>query len=68
MPSVQHVSPKKGDVLVLVGTMKGAFIFCSDAKRKRWKTSSSASRAKRRSGSGWSCRANFPFFSTYPRA
>jgi photosystem II stability/assembly factor-like uncharacterized protein len=37
MPAVQHVSPKKGDVLVLVGTMKGAFVFCSDASRKRWK-------------------------------
>jgi photosystem II stability/assembly factor-like uncharacterized protein len=37
MPSVQHVSPKKGDVLVLVGTMKGAFVFCSDAGRKRWR-------------------------------
>ncbi len=37
MPSVQHVSPKKGNVLVLVGTMKGAFVFCSDARRKRWK-------------------------------
>jgi photosystem II stability/assembly factor-like uncharacterized protein len=37
MPSVQHVSPKKGNVVVLVGTMKGAFLFCSDAARKRWK-------------------------------
>jgi photosystem II stability/assembly factor-like uncharacterized protein len=37
MPAVQHVSPKKGNVLVLVGTMKGAFVFCSDASRKRWK-------------------------------
>src|SRR5260370_36008955 len=37
MPSVQHVTPKKGNVLVLVGTMKGAFVFCSDARRKRWK-------------------------------
>jgi photosystem II stability/assembly factor-like uncharacterized protein len=37
MPAVQHVSPKKGDVLVLVGTMKGAFVFSSDASRKRWK-------------------------------
>ncbi|HEY6306334.1 MAG TPA: hypothetical protein VI488_07770, partial [Candidatus Angelobacter sp.] len=37
MPSVQHVSPKKGNVLVLVGTMKGAFILCSDGARKRWK-------------------------------
>ena len=37
MPSVQHISPKKGDVLVLVGTMKGGFVFCSDTKRKGWK-------------------------------
>jgi photosystem II stability/assembly factor-like uncharacterized protein len=37
MPAVQHVSPKKGDVVVLVGTMKGAFVFCSDKSRKRWK-------------------------------
>src|SRR5260370_23539950 len=36
MPSVKHVSPKKGNVLVLVGTMKGAFLFCSDGARKRW--------------------------------
>ena len=28
--------PKAGDVLVLVGTTKGAFIFTSDASRKRW--------------------------------
>ena len=37
MPSIQHVLPKKGNVLVLVGTMKGAFLFCSDGSRKRWK-------------------------------
>lgn len=37
MPSVQHVSPKKGNVVVLVGTMKGAFLFCADGARKRWK-------------------------------
>jgi BNR/Asp-box repeat len=37
MPSVQHLSPKKGDVVVLVGTMKGAFVFSSDKSRKRWK-------------------------------
>ncbi|HSM87985.1 MAG TPA: hypothetical protein VLT16_17650 [Candidatus Limnocylindrales bacterium] len=36
MPSVQHVTAKKGDVLVLVGTMKGAFILRSDARRQRW--------------------------------
>ena len=26
-----------GDVLVLVGTTKGAFVFTSDASRKRWR-------------------------------
>ena len=26
-----------GDVLVLVGTMKGAFVFSSDERRKTWK-------------------------------
>jgi photosystem II stability/assembly factor-like uncharacterized protein len=36
MPSVQHVSAKRGDVLVLVGTMKGAFVLRSNAARKRW--------------------------------
>src|SRR5512147_1307899 len=36
MPKVQHVSAEKGDVLLMVGTMKGAFLFRSDAKRKRW--------------------------------
>ncbi|HET7872253.1 MAG TPA: exo-alpha-sialidase [Terriglobales bacterium] len=36
MPKVQHVSAKQGDVLLMVGTMKGAFLFRSDAKRKRW--------------------------------
>lgn len=30
MPEVQHIDPKSGDVLVLVGTMKGAFIFRGD--------------------------------------
>lgn len=36
MPAVQQVSAKKGDVLVLVGTMKGAFVVRSDPARKRW--------------------------------
>ncbi|HZQ55067.1 MAG TPA: protein kinase [Bryobacteraceae bacterium] len=34
--SVQHVLVRKGDVLLLVGTAKGAFIFRSTAQRKRW--------------------------------
>jgi hypothetical protein len=38
MPSVNHVSPHRGDVVLLVGTMKGLFVLRSDAKRKRWET------------------------------
>jgi len=34
MPKTQHVSPKRGDTLLLAGTMKGAFIF--RAKRNEW--------------------------------
>ena len=36
MPVVRHVKPKPGDVLVLVGTMKGAFILRSNKSRKSW--------------------------------
>src|SRR5579859_2330070 len=36
MPETTHVTPKKGDVLLLVGTMKGAFIFRSNKSRKKW--------------------------------
>jgi photosystem II stability/assembly factor-like uncharacterized protein len=36
MPAVHHVSAKKGDVIVLVGTMKGAFVLHSNGARKKW--------------------------------
>ena len=36
MPVPQHISPRAGDVLVLVGTMKGAFILRSDEQRSKW--------------------------------
>ena len=36
MPSVQHVSAKKGDVILMVGTMKGAFVLRSNGARKKW--------------------------------
>ena len=36
MPRVRHASVKDGDVVVLVGTMKGAFVFRSNAARARW--------------------------------
>jgi photosystem II stability/assembly factor-like uncharacterized protein len=36
MPAVRHVSAKNGDVLLLVGTNKGAFVFRSNASRSRW--------------------------------
>jgi len=36
MPEIQHIAPRDGDVLVLVGTTKGAFLFRTDAGRGRW--------------------------------
>src|SRR5579864_5784542 len=36
MHSVRHTYVKKGDFLLLVGTVKGAFIFRSNAQRTRW--------------------------------
>jgi len=36
MVATRHVSPKGGDALVMVGTMKGAFLFRSNASRARW--------------------------------
>jgi photosystem II stability/assembly factor-like uncharacterized protein len=36
MPDTHHITPRDGDVLVLVGTMKGAFILRSDQGRRNW--------------------------------
>ena len=36
MPATTHVFPKAGDVLVLVGTMKGAFLLRADNARRQW--------------------------------
>ena len=36
MPSTRHLRVKPGDVLVLIGTMKGAFLFRADRNRRRW--------------------------------
>jgi hypothetical protein len=36
MPAPKHIQPTSGDVVLLVGTMKGAFLFRSDAARKDW--------------------------------
>jgi photosystem II stability/assembly factor-like uncharacterized protein len=36
MPAPQHVDVTPGDALILVGTMKGAFILRSGASRSRW--------------------------------
>ena len=36
MPNPNHVNAKSGDVLILAGTMKGAFILRSDKERKDW--------------------------------
>src|SRR5258706_3402026 len=36
MPVIRHVTPQNGDVVLLVGTMKGAFILRADARRRDW--------------------------------
>lgn len=36
MHSVTHVRPNRGDSMLLVGTIKGAFILRSNAQRSRW--------------------------------
>ena len=36
MPAVRHVTAKEGDVVLLVGTTKGAFLLRSNAARSRW--------------------------------
>lgn len=36
MPETNHVTPNAGDPLLLVGTMKGAFVLRSDEQRKNW--------------------------------
>ncbi len=36
MPDIRHVTPRNGDVLLLVGTMKGAFILRANKARKKW--------------------------------
>ncbi len=36
MPETRHITPQNGDVLVLVGTMKGAFILHADKTRAKW--------------------------------
>ena len=36
MPEIRHVDPRAGDVLVLVGTMKGAFVLRAPGGRGAW--------------------------------
>jgi photosystem II stability/assembly factor-like uncharacterized protein len=36
MPAANQIKPKAGDVVVMVGTMKGAFLLRADAERKHW--------------------------------
>src|SRR5262249_11877972 len=38
MPDVSYVKPREGDALLLVGTMKGAFLFRAKPSRKSWDT------------------------------
>ena len=39
MTSTKQISPKSGNVLVMVGTTKGAFLLSSSGQRKRWQVS-----------------------------
>src|SRR5947209_17865310 len=36
MPLTHHISPKSGDLVLLVGTMKGAFMLRGGARRAEW--------------------------------
>ena len=36
MPVIHHVNPRSGDVVLLVGTMKGAFVLRGGAGRQYW--------------------------------
>jgi hypothetical protein len=36
MPNARHITPEDGDVLLLVGTMKGAFVLRADRARTQW--------------------------------
>ncbi len=36
MLTPNHVNANSGDVLILAGTMKGAFVLRSDKNRKQW--------------------------------
>ncbi|HEY2972242.1 MAG TPA: hypothetical protein VGJ48_06990 [Pyrinomonadaceae bacterium] len=36
MPKTNHVNANSGDVLLLAGTMKGAFVLRSDKQRRQW--------------------------------
>jgi hypothetical protein len=36
MPETRHIDPQEGDVLLLVGTMKGAFLLRADRARGAW--------------------------------
>jgi len=36
MPSIRHISAKHGDVLLMIGTLKGLFVLRSNAARKKW--------------------------------
>ncbi|MGZ8812159.1 MAG: WD40/YVTN/BNR-like repeat-containing protein, partial [Thermoanaerobaculia bacterium] len=38
MPATRHVEPRNGDVLLLVGTMKGLFVLRANKKRAKWET------------------------------
>jgi hypothetical protein len=36
MPEINHIDANSGDVLLMVGTMKGTFLLSSNADRRDW--------------------------------
>ncbi|HVS31476.1 MAG TPA: sialidase family protein [Thermoanaerobaculia bacterium] len=36
MPATRHITARKGDILLLVGTMKGAFVLRANSRRRKW--------------------------------
>jgi len=47
MPKSNHVETKSGDVLLLAGTMKGAFVLRSDKQRQDWRSAGLIFRVER---------------------
>lgn len=57
MHSVRHLPVRRGDFLLLVGTIKGAFILRSNAQRTRWEVGGPYFHGQTVYSLAWDCRA-----------